>query len=120
MTRRKLQQLGLVVLGLLSAGAGFAKLAQMPAEVAFFQSFGFGTTEMTAFGVAQLLGAILLVIKKTRTLGTIVVFIMLLLSAAMLFANGQLEFGFVWLLPVALAGVIIGSLLAARQASTNK
>jgi hypothetical protein len=106
---KKFQTASLVVLVLLSLGAGAAKVMRVPNEVKFFQDVGFGTEVLMVFGAAQILAAILLLIPMTRLLGAIVAGGLMLLSAAMILVNGQPLFAVVSLLPVALAAVVVAS-----------
>ena len=60
-----------------------------------------------AAGLVQVLGGVLLVPKKTRLPGAILATSALVVSAVLIFVGGNLTFGLVSMLPIALAGVII-------------
>lgn len=106
---KKAQTASLVILVLLSLGAGAAKVLRVPDEVKFFQDLGLAVDLLLIFGAAQVLAAILLLVPNTRLPGAIVAGGLMLLSAAMILLNGQALFAVVSLLPVALAGVVIAA-----------
>jgi len=72
----------LVIVTLLSLAAGLAKVMQVPQEAA-------------------------VAIPKTRNIGAIVTAVIFLISAIMIFMNGQVGFGLFSLLPTALAGSVL-------------
>ncbi len=91
------------VLTLLSLAAGGAKLAAMPQEIQFFENVGISTTWMLLLGIVQVSGGLLLIPQKTRRTGSVVTAAGFLASAAMIFVAGNIGFGLMSLLPVALA-----------------
>lgn len=94
----------LVVVGLLSVAAGVPKLMQVSSEVGFFASLGLPSAAVVAFGVLQIAAGGLLLVGRTRAWGAALAATMFLVSALMVFAAGNLAFGAISLLPVALAG----------------
>ena len=95
----------LVSLALFSA---IAKIFQFAEEMAFFQGvLGFSTTVIVAFGVVQLLSAVLLAMVRTRVIGAGMLAITLLVSTAVLFKSGDAQFALFSMLPVLLAGFVI-------------
>lgn len=97
----------IAIVALLSIAAGLAKAMQTPQEMEFLQSFGLNNVVINAFGLVQILGGALLVPQKTRLLGAILATSALVVSTVLIFAGGNLTFGFVSMLPIALACVII-------------
>ena len=97
----------LVLLVLLGAAAGLAKITLAPPEVQFFEGLGLGTPVVLAFGVLQLIGAVLLVLQKTRLIGAAILDITFTLSVVMIFMAGQIGFAVVSVIPVIMAGYII-------------
>lgn len=109
MTRNLAKVFKYVLLGLLvlmSLAAGIAKVMQMPQEVAFFESAGLSLGPLIPFGILQLIGGGLSLIPKTRKLGLASMAVSFLASALMIFVSGNIVFGIVSLIPVALAGFL--------------
>jgi hypothetical protein len=97
----------LVLLVLLGAAAGLAKITLAPPEVEFFKGLGLGTAVVLAFGILQLAGALLLVLQKTRLIGAVILDITFTLSVVMIFMTSQIGFALVSVIPVIMAGYII-------------
>ena len=97
----------IAIVALLSVAAGLAKVMQTQQEMEFLQGFGLSTALIVAFGLVQILGGVLLVPKKTRLPGAILTASALVVSNVLIFFGGNLTFGLVSMLPIALAGVII-------------
>ncbi len=95
-----------VLLGLLSIAAGGAKLSLVPGEVAFLNQFGLTEGLIIAFGVLQVLGGVLLVVPRTRLIGSLICSFGFALSAGLLLAAGNAAFGAVSFLPVVIGGFI--------------
>jgi len=97
----------ITIVALLSLAAGLAKVMQAPQEMEFLQGAGLSPGLIVAFGLVQILGGLLLVPGKTRMVGAVVAGSAFTVSAALLFMSGNLAFGLISILPVALAGIII-------------
>lgn len=97
----------IAIVALLSIAAGLAKVMQAPQEVEFLQSFGLSSVLIVAFGLVQVSGGVLLVPQKTRLPGAVLAALALVVSTILIFVGGNLVFGLVSMLPVALACVII-------------
>ena len=97
----------IATVALLSIAAGLAKVMQAPQEVEFLQSFGLSSVLIVAFGLVQVSGGVLLVPQKTRLPGAVLAALALVVSTILIFVGGNLVFGLVSMLPVALACVII-------------
>ena len=97
----------IAIIALLSIAAGLAKVMQTPQELEFLQGFGLSSALIVAFGLVQILGGVLLVLKKTRMLGAVLAASALVVSTVLILIGGNLAFGLVSILPIALACVII-------------
>ena len=97
----------IAIVALLSIAAGLAKVMQTQQELEFLQGFGLSTAMIVAFGLVQILGGVLLVSPKTRLPGAILAALAFVVSTVLIFVGGNLTFGLVSMLPIALAGVII-------------
>ena len=106
-----------LLVGLLSIAAGAAKIALVPDEVSFLSQFGFTSALIVAFGIAQVLGGLLLVPFATRMFGSIVAGIAFAISALLLLIDGNLVFAGVSLVPVGFAGLITYQSFVSRKAS---
>lgn len=96
----------LIVLVLLGTSAGVAKILKVPEELAFFQAVGLGELIVLLFGTVQLVGAILLIFRRTRLAGALVSAVTYLGSAIMIFVSGAIGFGTISLLPILMSGWI--------------
>jgi len=106
-----------VVLGLLSIAAGAAKVALVPEEVAFLQQFHFTNAFVVIFGMTQALGGVGLVVPRTRFFAALICAAGFMLSAGLLLATGNLPFGGISLLPVALAVLVAYRIFVDRRIS---
>jgi hypothetical protein len=96
-----------VIIALLSIAAGLAKVMQTQQEMELLQGLGLNSFLIVGFGLVQIIGGVLLVPKKTRMPGAILVALALVVSTALIFIGGNFAFGLFSVIPVALAGVII-------------
>jgi len=96
-----------VIVALLSIAAGLAKVMQTPQEMEFLQGFGLSNVMIMAFGLVQILGGVSLVPQRTRLPGAVLTASAFVLSTVLIFVGGNLAFGLVSMLPIALASVII-------------
>jgi hypothetical protein len=96
-----------VIIALLSIAAGLAKVMQTQQEMEFLQGLGLNSFLIVGFGLVQIIGGVLLVPKKTRMPGAILVALALVVSTALIFIGGNFAFGLFSVIPIALAGVII-------------
>ena len=97
----------LVLISLLSVAAGLAKVAQVPNEMAFLQGLGLSKELILLFGAIQITAGCMVWVSAVRPLGLWFVFLMFLLSTAMLFVSGDLVFGLISVVPVVLTGFLI-------------
>ena len=90
----------------LSISAGLAKVMQTEQEMVFLQSFGLNSVLIVAFGMIQIAGGVLLVPSKTRMLGAVLASSAFLVSTILIFVGGDLEFGLLSTVPIALTCAI--------------
>lgn len=103
---QKLKTLNWILLALLGVAAGVSKIMQIPQEMAFFQGeMGYSSELIVAFGAFQLLGGLLIVFKKTRLAGALLLGLTLFLSCIVVFMSGKVLFGLVSAIPVIMADI---------------
>jgi hypothetical protein len=95
------------VVALLSIAAGLAKVMQTEQEMQFLQSFGLGNVLIIAFGLVQVAGGVLLIPSKTRMVGAVLALSAFAASTLLIFIGGNLVFGLLSTIPIALACVIV-------------
>lgn len=101
---QKLRTLNWILLALLGIAAGTSKMMQTPQEMEFFQGqMGYSSELIVAFGALQFLGGLLMVFKKTRLAGAILLGLTLFLSCIVIFMSGNIGFGMISVIPVLLA-----------------
>ena len=79
--------LGILVLLALSSGA--AKVSLMEQDVQFFGKYGFSSTILVLFGIAQLLGGLLMMFANSRFAGAAIVAATFLVSLVLLLMDGN-------------------------------
>jgi hypothetical protein len=80
----------IAILALLAAFSGATKIMLMEQEVAFFGSFGFTHPMLIAFGIAQLVGSLMLIARSTRLYGALLIAASFAISAGLLLMAGSL------------------------------
>lgn len=79
----------------------------MPQDAEFFGKYGFTNTILIVFGATQLIGGILLIIKKTRFIGAVIVAITFLISAIILIMEKNIPVVIITFIAVAMLGVVM-------------
>lgn len=97
----------LILLIAMSIAAGAAKILQVPNEVTFFAALGLGLTIMMAFGALQVAAGLLSAIPATRIFGLGLMGVAFLISAGMIWWNGQMLFAILSFLPALLADLLL-------------
>jgi len=111
----------LAVLVFLAISAGGTKVMLMQQDVEFFGRYGFTNTMLIVFGVAQLLGGVLLIWLKTRAVGAIIVAITFLVSAVILVFAGSYPLAIVTAICVSALGYIVRqSIISGRTAGNAR
>lgn len=100
-----LASLNRVLLTLLSFSTAGVKFARMPEEMELFAGAGIGDTGTIAFGVVQLVGALLLLHNKTVRVGAAWMAATFLCATGVVFVNEMWVFGLSSLLFVAMAAL---------------
>jgi uncharacterized membrane protein YhdT len=90
-------------LALISLAAGAAKLVAAPGEVDLLAAAGLGTVWLWPLGILQVVGAVLAAIARTRSAGLIGIAMGFAVSCLVIFLAGNVAFGLVAVVPVALA-----------------
>lgn len=102
-----LLKLNLVILTLLATSSGITKIMLMPQDVEFFGGYGFTNTILILYGVSQLVGGIMLIIKKTRFAGAIIVAITFAISAIVLIMAEKVGVTIFTFIAIFMLGVIM-------------
>ncbi len=108
-----------VLIGLLSIAAGGAKVALVPEEAAFLAQFGFSEPATRLFGAFQILSGVLALVPATRMLGSLLAAAGFAVSAVLVLGSGNVAFGAVSLIPVALALFVSHRARGARSTSSR-
>ncbi len=96
-----------VILVLLAVSSGIAKILLMEQDVVFFAKYGFSNPVLIAFGLAQLLGGLLMTVKRSRFAGAAIVAITFLVSLALLLIEGNIAVSIVSVVAMLLLGVVM-------------
>ena len=94
-----------VLLTVLGVSTGAVKLAHMEQEMKIFQQAGFTDGLTVAFGVVQLVAALMLLSARTLRLGAAILAVSFVVATGVLFKNGMIPFGIFSLLFIAMAGL---------------
>lgn len=105
--------LAVVVIFCIAAGA--AKIMQLPQEINFLQSVGLSSLQIMIFGIMQLLGGLLVAIRRTRVIGCMLVVVALLIMAFYIFIAGDTQSGLFALAIVLLVLVVAYQAVRAKQ-----
>jgi len=97
----------IAIVALLSIAAGLAKVMQTQQEMEFLLGVGLSSALIVAFGLVQISGGVLLGPRKTRMPGAVLATSAFIVSTVLLFISGNVVFGLISMLPIALACVII-------------
>lgn len=108
---KNLFTVNLVLVTLLGIAAAIPKLLRLPQEVTFFGNVGLPEGAVLLFGLVQLAGGMLLVVRRTRPWGAAVTAATFLASAVMVFLSGNTVFGLVSILPVLMASLVLRGVL---------
>lgn len=97
----------LVILSLLAIASGLAKVMLMPQEVDFFGRFGFSNPVLVIYGMAQLIGGVLLLFQRTQFAGAAIVAITFLVSLVVLLIDGNIPVSAATIAITLLLGVVM-------------
>ena len=95
----------LVALILLAMLSGITKVALMQQDVDFFGRYGFSNPLLIAYGLVQLIGAVLMVFRRTRFIGAAIVAITFLVSLAALMIDRNFPASIATIVATLLLGV---------------
>jgi hypothetical protein len=85
----------LAILTFLAVSSGVMKVMLVQQDVEFFGHYGFSNAMLIAFGIVQLIGGVLLPLKKTRFVGAAIVAGTFLVSLAVLLMDGNMPMSIV-------------------------
>ena len=97
----------LAVLTFLAVASGATKILLMQQDVEFFGRYGFSNTMLIAFGAAQLIGGIMMPLKRTRFVGASIVAITFLVSLVILMIDGNVAVSIVTAIAMLLLLVVM-------------
>ncbi len=106
-----------IIIALLSLAAGTAKIMQTPQEVEFLTGQGLSLNLIMAFGIIQILGGILLLVPKTKLIGAVISLIAFTASAILVFSSGNINFGVISMIPVAILIFMIYKTIGIKKAA---
>ena len=111
----RIRNIVLALLVFLAISTGATKVSLMEQDVVFFGNFGFTNSMLIAFGVAQLVGGLMLIFRWTRLYGALVIAASFAVSAVLLLMAGSILVAIITLIAVcALAWVAADSLRSRR------
>jgi len=99
----------LTILTLLAISSGITKLLLMQQDVEFFARYGFSDAMIIAFGAIQLIGGILMPLRKTRFIGAVVVASTFIVSLVLLLIDGNLPVSIITVVMTLLLFVVMWS-----------
>ncbi len=79
----------------------------MPQDADFFGKYGFTNSILIAYGATQLIGGILLIIQRTRFIGSAIVAITFLISAVVLILDKNIPVTIITFVAVAMLGIVM-------------
>ena len=99
----------LVLTILLGVATGLFKITQQPEDIELFKVLGFNALVTTLLGILQLMGALLLILARTREIGAWTLVLTFAIASMAVFANEMYVFGFISLLFIAMAYFVLYS-----------
>lgn len=97
----------LIVLFLLAVSSGITKIMLMQQEVDFFGQYGFSDPILMGFGLIQLVGGLLLVLKRTRFVGAAIVATTFLISLVVILMEGNVPVGIATVIAITLSIILM-------------
>lgn len=107
----------IAILVFLASSSGIAKIMKMPQDIDFFARYGFDSFVVMGFGVIQLIGAVLLVFRRTRVAGAVIIFLSFSFTLALLIMDKNVPFSIASI--VAMIGLIAVAVKTSRTPSTT-
>lgn len=99
-----------IILGILiflAVSSGITKVLLLPQDVEFFGKYGFSNPILIVFGLTQILGGVLMALKKTRFAGAGIVALTFLVSLVVLIMDGNIPVSIVTIVATVLLGAIM-------------
>lgn len=95
----------LVILIILAVSSGVAKIVLIQQDVDFFGKYGFSNLALITFGLVQLIGGVLLVLRRTRFAGATILAITFVISLVLLLMDGNMPLSIATIVAILLLGV---------------
>lgn len=105
----------ITLLSLLALTSGVTKVALMQQDLEFFGRHGFSEAMLVAFGLAQILGAVLMSLGRTRIVGTTIVTLTFAVSLALLILDHNIAMSVITGIALVLLLVVLWSSVRARK-----
>ncbi|NKB76764.1 MAG: hypothetical protein GKR96_06855 [Gammaproteobacteria bacterium] len=100
------------MLALVSAYLGLANILLTQKAVTLFFSYGFTHITLNGYGVIQLVSVLLLLIPRTRIIGSLLIGFCLMMATLVFLSAGQIVNPLLLLIGIIFAGLIIKTRLA--------
>ena len=110
-----LTTVNLVILVFLATSSGITKVILMPQDVEFYGNYGFTNPILILFGASQLIGGVMLIIKKTRFAGAVLVAITFAISSVVLIMAQKTGFTIVTVITLLMLGVVMKQSIAEKR-----
>ena len=110
-----LTTVNLVILVFLATSSGITKVILMPQDVEFYGNYGFTNPILILFGASQLIGGVMLIIKKTRFAGAVLVAITFAISTVVLIMAQKTGFTIVTVITLLMLGVVMKQSIAEKR-----
>lgn len=104
------------ILVFLAVSSGIAKILLMPQDAIFFGKYGFTAPLLVGFGVAQVIGGVMIVFAKSRVIGAVIVAITFAISLVLLVMESSVPASILTLVALAFLGAVIWHNRAGRLA----
>ena len=102
------------ILVFLSISSGVTKVMLLQQDVVFFGKYGFSEAMLMFYGVVQVIGGILLALRRTRFIGAAVVAVTFFVSLIVLMLDGNVPVSIV----TAIASCLLGFVMMRTRAVT--
>lgn len=108
----------LAILVFLALSSGVTKILLLEQDVAFFAKYGFSRTAIVIEGASQVIGGVMLVFQRTRFVGAAIVAITFLMSAILLYMDGNIPVMIVTIIALVVLGLHMRHSLTKSQGAS--
>lgn len=99
--------IAIAILTFLAVSSGITKIMLMQQDVDFFGKYGFTNPVLVFYGGVQIVGGVLLAIRKTRFIGAAVVAVTFIISLVVLLLEGNIPVSIVTAIATGLLGSVM-------------